>query len=89
MTDPELRALVNDTLLVWGGGACAAWDGQGLRVAAADGRVATVHRGGPGRWMLHAEGRRPRACASIVALLGALRAAVGPDERPSGLRMVG
>ncbi len=88
MTNAELRALVADTIKLWGGGGAAAWDGDGLRVAAADGRAAVVRRGGPLRWMLEVEGGRTRPCASIVALLEALRTAIGPRDQRPPLRMV-
>lgn len=87
MTPPELRGLVADTVAVWGDGARVAWTAEGLLVTAADGRAACIVAGGPLRWLLAAEGRRTRPCASIVALLAALRDAVGPASTPA-LRMV-
>jgi hypothetical protein len=87
MTNAELRALVADTLLVWGGDARAAWDGDALRVTAADGRAAALTRGGPGRWMLAVEGGRTRPSASITGLLEALRRAVGPRDPEPALRV--
>jgi len=83
----ELRGLVADTVAVWGGAGLVSWEGDALRVAAADGRAACIVAEGPLRWLLTVEGRRARPCASVVALLAALRDAVGPERAPA-LRMV-
>jgi hypothetical protein len=88
VTDADLRSLVRDTMQVWGEAGRAAWEGETLHVTASDGRTAQVRRGGPSRWLLQAPERRPRPCTSIVALLDALRLALGPVESRPRLRVV-
>jgi hypothetical protein len=85
MTDAELRALLRDCLALWRvDGGVSAGD-TGLRIATGDG-VFVVQRAPedmrPVRWLLQtpiraAAGRPPRAAPSIVALLSALRNALG------------
>ena len=87
MTDADLRDLVRDTQRIWGTAAHAEWDGDKLHVHAGDGRRASVTRGGPLRFLLDEPGRRPRPLPSVVALLAALRSAVGPDDPAARLRV--
>ena len=85
MTDAELRALLIDCLVLWDvRGSVAAGD-NGVSISTDDGGY-TVQRAAPdmrpARWLLQtparAEARRPpRAAPSIVALLSALRNAMG------------
>ena len=84
MTPPELRALVSDSLALWGvaaavriaeGGAVAltAPDGTPLRV-----RPALLEER-PVRWWLERPGQE-RPCTSVLGLLRGLRNAVGAGE---------
>ena len=82
----ELRALVADTMAVWGVGPDVAWDGGVLVVVGVEGRAARVRRGPPGRWLLERDGRA-RPCASVSALLAGLRQAVGPGGARPALRV--
>jgi hypothetical protein len=87
MTDAELRALLIDCLALWDvRGRVAANDG-GVAINTDDGiyllqRAAPDMR--PARWLLQTPARRtanrpPRAAPSIVALLTALRNALGAE----------
>ena len=84
MTPPELRALVSDTLALWGVAAVAvsvADDGVGL--TAPDGtplRIRSAPAGErPVRWWLERPGQK-RPCTSVLGLLRGLRNAVGAGE---------
>jgi hypothetical protein len=87
VTDAELRALLIDCMTLWGMNARIDAGADGLKIAARPGtflvqRAATDMR--PVRWLLHtpersAAGRPPRATPSIVALLSALRTALGAE----------
>ena len=79
--------MVADTVQVWGTEARLHWDGDVLHATTADSRTAAISAGGPGRWMLHAEGRA-RPHASITGLLLGLRATLGPDDTQPPLRVV-
>jgi hypothetical protein len=87
MTDAEMRALLIDCLTVWGIPASVLAGDTGLQIAAQDG-IYVLHRAAPemrpARWLLQtparqAANRPPRAAPSIVALLTALRNALGAD----------
>jgi hypothetical protein len=85
MTDAELRALLIDCLALWDVRARVDASDNALTIAASDGaysvqRAAADMR--PARWLLQtparaAANRPPRALPSIVALLSALRNALG------------
>ncbi len=83
MTDAELRMLLIDCLKLWGVEARVAPGADGMEVAELlVQRAPTEMR--PVRWLLHtlerrAAGRPPRALPSIVALLAALRNALGAE----------
>ncbi|MBN8899462.1 MAG: hypothetical protein J0H57_00375 [Rhodospirillales bacterium] len=85
MTPADLRALLRDSLLLWETEAATTIDGTGVAIRTADG---TYHAAPappdlrPARWFLQtperaAAGRPPRAILSVVALLSALRNALG------------
>jgi hypothetical protein len=87
VTHSELRALLLDCLTLWGAqGRIEATD-TGLQITTGDGtytlqRAASDMR--PARWLLQTPARRtanrpPRAAPSIVALLTALRNALGAE----------
>lgn len=83
MTPPDLRALIADSLALWGvpgrvtvtedGVALTAPDGTPLRIRAAD----AANR--PVRWWLERPGQR-RPCTSVLGLLRGLRNATGAGE---------
>jgi hypothetical protein len=83
----ELRALLVDCITLWGVEARIAIDGDGVEIAASAAtfrvqRAAEDMR--PARWLLqtperHVANRPPRATPSIVALLTALRNALGAE----------
>jgi len=87
MIDAELRALLVDCVALWGIEAKIAVGGEGLEIATEDGmwliqRAPSDMR--PVRWLLQTPERRaasrpPRAVPSIIALLSALRNALGAD----------
>jgi hypothetical protein len=88
VTDAELRALLLDCLTLWDveGRVNAADDG--LEIAVAEGRY-VIERAPdelrPVRWFLQtperrSAGRTPRAAPSVVALLSALRNAIGASR---------
>lgn len=85
MTDAELRALLQDCMVLWSVNARVAVETEGIKVVADD-AVLLIRRATadmrPVRWLLHtpermAADRPPRALPSIVALLAALRNALG------------
>ncbi len=87
MTDAELRALLLDCVALWGIEAKVAVGDEGMEIATGDG-VWLVQRASsemrPVRWLLQTPERRaanrpPRAVPSVVALLSALRNALGGD----------
>jgi hypothetical protein len=87
MTDAELRALLIDCLTLWDMRARVAAHNNALTIDAPDGAY-TVQRAAPdmrpARWLLQtparaAANRPPRATPSIVALLTALRNALGAE----------
>jgi hypothetical protein len=76
VTPPELRALLADSLAVWGVEARVAIEGEGVRVGAL---LVMPAAEPPIRWWLESEGRR-RPCTSVLGLLRALRNALGGGE---------
>ena len=75
-TDAELRALLLDCLQLWDIGGRVTATEDGLRVEA-DGQVCHVRRGtGVARWTITV-GERTRPVPSVVALLSAVRRALG------------
>ncbi len=83
MTPPELRALVSDSLALWGVSAAVAVAGDGVALAAPDGTPLRVRPAAPEerplRWWLERPGQR-RPCTSVLGLLRGLRNAVGAGE---------
>jgi len=86
-TDAELRALLMDCLALWGVGGRVAAGAEGMQIAT-DRGVYLVQRAPPDmrpvRWLLQTPERRaaarpPRVAPSIVALLTALRNALGAE----------
>jgi hypothetical protein len=80
MTPPELRALLSDSLALWGVGATVSVAEDGVALVAPGGATlrirpaATEER--PVRWWLERPGQI-RPCTSILGLLRGLRNAVG------------
>lgn len=87
MTDAELRGLLVDCLTLWGIAGKITPEADGLAIATTDGSFLlqrAPHDLRPVRWFLQtparrSAGRQPRAIPSIVALLSALRNAVGAE----------
>jgi hypothetical protein len=82
MTDSELRALLLDCLALWGlKGRVEALE-IGMQIIV-DTTTLRVERAPddmrPVRWLLHRPNRSPRVAPSIVALLTALRNALGAE----------
>lgn len=85
MGTAELANLLDDCLVLWGVAGRMRAEVDGLHLAVDGGEVVVSRGVGPVRWMLRTPGRtRPRGAASIVGLLGALRAALGV---PAGARL--
>jgi hypothetical protein len=88
VTDAELRALLNDCLALWDVKARLAAGDGGLQIQAEAGTFLVQRVPGDMRavrWLLqtperHAADRPPRAVPSIVALLSALRNALGAER---------
>jgi hypothetical protein len=87
VTDPELRSLLIDCLVLWGVDGRITVGAEGMRIVAGSG-LYVVQRAPedmrPVRWLLQTPERRaanrpPRAAPSIVALLSALRNALGAE----------
>jgi len=87
MTDAELRTLLRDCLTLWSVVGRVSVEDAGIQIATDDG-VIHLQRAPeemrPVRWLLQtpvraAVGRPPRAAPSIVALLSALRNALGGE----------
>ena len=85
MTDAELRALLIDCLALWDVRGRVMANDSGVAISTDDG-VYLLQRAAadmlPARWLLQTPARRtanrpPRALPSIVALLSALRSALG------------
>ena len=87
MTNAELRALLIDCLVLWNVHGQVAADDDGVSISTDGGAYSVQHAEPdmrPVRWLLQTPARRaanrpPRAAPSIVALLAALRNALGGD----------
>lgn len=83
MTPPELRALLADSVELWGVAARVAVAAEGVSLTTPDGRVLTIRPAGaadrPIRWWLERPGQR-RPCTSVTGLLRGLRNALGAGE---------
>lgn len=90
MTPPELRALVSDSLALWGVAAAVSVAGNGVALTAPDGTPLRVAPASPAerplRWWLERPDQR-RPCTSILGLLRALRNAVGAGEAADARRL--
>ena len=87
MTDAELRSLLLDCLKLWGVAGSVTAGGDGLLIATTAARCVVRRGAAPARWLLETPVRR-RPVPSIVALLSALRRALGVDGG-AGLRIGG
>ena len=87
MTDAELRALLLDCLKLWGVAGTVTADADGLAIATGAARCVVRRGAAPARWFIETQARR-RPAPSVVALLSALRRALGADGGP-GLRFGG
>ena len=89
MTPPELRALVSDSLALWGVRAVVSIAEDGVALRAPDGTPLRVRPAAaeerPLRWWLERPGQR-RPCTSVLGLLRGLRNAVGAGEAGSDAR---
>jgi hypothetical protein len=84
MTPPELRALVADSLALWGvAGVRVAVEGDGIGLTAPDGTALRVRPAPSGerpvRWWLERPGQR-RPCTGALGLLRGLRNALGAGD---------
>ena len=83
MTPPELRALVSDSLALWGVAAAVRIAEDGVALTAPDGTPLRVHpaplEDRPVRWWLERPGQE-RPCTSVLGLLRGLRNAVGAGD---------
>jgi hypothetical protein len=81
-TDAELRMLLMDCIALWGVDARVAAREDDIEITAADGAY-LVRRAPPDmrpvRWLLQRPNRAPRVAPSVVALLAALRNALGAE----------
>ncbi len=78
MTPPELRALLADSIALWGATARVSIEGDAVRVD--EMRVTAAAPGDlPIRWWLERPGQR-RPCTSVLGLLRSLRNALGGGE---------
>jgi hypothetical protein len=82
VTQAELRSLLLDCLVLWEVAAAVFAEADGLVVDGPAGPIAITRGAAPLRWFLQTPerriaGRNPRPLPSIVALLSALRAALG------------
>jgi hypothetical protein len=78
VTDAELRALLLDCLKLWGLAGSVTAGGDGLLITTETTSCAVRRGAAPARWWLETPARR-RPAASVVALLSALRHALGGD----------
>ena len=80
MTPPELRALVSDSLVLWGVAAAVAVAEDGIALTAPDGTPLRLRPAAlderPVRWWLERPGQR-RPYPSVLGLLRGVRNAVG------------
>lgn len=83
MTPPELRALLADSLALWGVEGRTAVDGGGVVVAVPGGITFSIRpamtEDRPIRWWLERPGQR-RPCTSVTGLLRSLRNSLGAGE---------
>jgi hypothetical protein len=83
VTPPELRALVSDSLALWGVPAAVSIAEDGVALRAPDGTPLRIRPASPEelplRWWLERPGQR-RPCTSVLGLLRGLRNAVGTGE---------
>ncbi|MBV9249618.1 MAG: hypothetical protein JO227_10300 [Acetobacteraceae bacterium] len=87
MTTSELHGLLRDCLVLWGVRSRIQVQDDCLSITTSEGTFRVSAAGAelrPVRWFLHtpdrtAAGRPPRALPSIVALLSALRSAIGAE----------
>ncbi len=83
MTPPELRALVSDSLALWGVAAAVRIAEDGVALTAPDGTPLRLRPAPPEerpvRWWLVRPGQE-RPCTSVLGLLRGLRNAVGAGE---------
>ncbi len=90
MTPPELRALVSDSLALWGVSAAVSVAEDGVALLAPDGTPLRIRPAPqeerPARWWLERPGQR-RRCASVLGLLRGLRNAVGAGETADPRRL--
>lgn len=88
VTDAELRSLLLDCVTLWDVAARITVGSDGMEIAARNGTFVLQRAPAdmrPVRWLLHTPERRaahrpPRAAPSIVALLTALRNALGAES---------
>jgi hypothetical protein len=78
VTDAELRSLLLDCLKLWGVAGSVTAGAEGLLIATAAARCVVRRGAAPTRWFIETPARR-RPVPSIVALLSALRRALGAD----------
>ena len=78
MTDAELRSLLLDCLKLWGIAGTVTAGANGLLIATDAAHCLVRRAAAPARWWLETPARR-RAVPSVVALLSALRRALGAD----------
>ncbi len=81
-TDAELRSLLFDCMKLWNVNANVVGGDDGIEIIASTGTYRVQRAPAnmrPVRWFLHRPGRPPRAVPSIVALLSALRNALGAE----------
>ena len=83
MTQTERAALLRDALALWGVAARVEADGEALLIRRG-GEVFTITTGpAPTRWFLRTPAGRSRPAPSVVALLDALRRALGVADGAS------
>ena len=91
MTPPELRALVSDSLALWGvAGATVSIAEDGVALLAPDGTPLRIRPASleerPLRWWLERPGQK-RPCTSILGLLRGVRNAAGAGEAANARRL--
>lgn len=90
MTPPELRALVSDSLALWGVAAAVSIAEDGVALVAPDGTQLRLRPAAPAerplRWWLERPGQR-RPYPSVLGLLRGLRNAVGAGAAAPAMRV--